>query len=202
MIEEEYVEEEVVYEEEDEDEDEDVYQEEELEDKPKKRINLTETQRKILTFGLIILISFSLGCSVVGFSMLSSENSARKDLANNAFYLSDITNSFDVTVQNTTSLTSSTYKYIQNSNLSTFENVSGEVAFNDDRPDMEYMVISFPPSAPEMSIQLITFHINEKSQLNIIIFADGIEVYNAMKIKKDVTLNFSPYAVEITVYVF
>ncbi|MHA1188525.1 MAG: hypothetical protein ACTSSK_17020 [Candidatus Heimdallarchaeota archaeon] len=190
MIEEEYVEEELVYEEEDEEED--AYQEDEYEDK----------QRKILTFGLIILISFSLGCSVVGFSMLSSENSARKDLANNAFYLSDITNSFDVTVQNTTSLTSSSYKYIQNSNLSTFENVSGEVVFTDDRTDMEYMVISFPPSAPEMSIQLITFHINEKSQLNIIIFADGIEVYNAMKIKNDITINFSPYAVEISVYVF
>jgi len=200
LIEEEYVEEELVYEEEDEEED--AYQEDEYEDKPKKRINLNEKQRKILTFGLIILISFSLGCSVVGFSMLSSENSARKDLANNAFYLSDITNSFDVTVQNTTSLTSSSYKYIQNSNLSTFENVSGEVAFTDDRTDMEYMVISFPPSAPEMSIQLITFHINEKSQLNIIIFADGIEVYNAMKIKNDITINFSPYAVEISVYVF
>lgn len=192
MAEDEYVEE---YEEE-------YVEEFEEQKEPKKRIKLGDKGRKILTFGIIIMVSFSLGCAVVGFSMLSSENSARRDLKNNDMYLATIIDSFDVIVFNTTSEQLSNYKYIHNSNTSTFENVGGEVVFNDAQEDLEYMVISFAPSASEMSIQSITFRINEKSQLNIIIFAENREVFNAMKIKKDITIDFLLFASEISVYVF
>ncbi len=194
MTEDEYVEE---YEEEEE-----YVEEYEEQKEPKKRIKLGETGRKILTFGIIIMVSFSLGCAVVGFSVLASENSARRDLKNNDLYLATITNSFSVTAYNETEDDFFNFKYIQDSNSSTFEDMLGEVDYIDNREDMEYMVISIAPAATEMSIRSITFHINEKSQLNIIIFADNKEVFNAMKIKKDITINFILFVTEISVYVF
>jgi len=168
----------------------------------KRRINLNDTGRKILTFSIIVMVSFSAGCAVVGFSMLASENSARKDLSANNLYLATIIDGFDVTVFNTTSEQLANYIYTNDSITSTFEDIGGDVTYNDAQVDLEYMVIFFYPYASEMSIQKITFHINEKSQLNIIVFADGREVYNAMKIKTDIVLDFLLFASEISVYVF
>jgi hypothetical protein len=183
-----------------EEEEQEVYQNNDY-DKPKKRINLSETKRKILTFSIIIIVSFSLGCAIVGFSMLSSENSVRKDLANTDLYLATIIDSFSVTAYNVTDEDFYTYSYERNS-TNTFETEIGEVVYVDEQANLEYMEISVAPTAPEMTIQKITFFINEKSQLNIIIFADGNEVYNAMKIKNNIALVFLLFVTEISVYVF
>lgn len=188
-----------------EDDEEEIYQEEEYQEvtkKSRRRIKLDETKRKFLTFGLIIIVSFSLGCAVVGFSMLSSENSARKDLEKNDMFLATIISSFSVTAYNVTDEDFYIYNYIPNSSSSNFETTIGEVVYNDEQLNLEYMEISIVPATPEMTIQKVTFIVNEKSQLNIIIFADGNEVYNAMKIKSNIALVFLLFVTEISVYVF
>jgi hypothetical protein len=133
--------------------------------------------------------------------MLASENSVRKDLAKTDLYLATIIDSFSVTAYNVTDEDFYTYSYERNS-TNTFESEIGEVVYVDEQTNLEYLEISVAPSAPEITIQKVTFFINEKSQLNIIIFADGNEVYNAMKMKNDISLVFLLFVTEISVYVF
>ncbi|MHA1306954.1 MAG: hypothetical protein ACTSQN_06640 [Candidatus Heimdallarchaeota archaeon] len=199
----EYIKYEETYEDEEEveEEPEEIYQADEYEE-PKKRVKLSETKRKILTFSIIIIVSFATGCALVGISMYTSENSARNDLANNDLYLATIIDSFSITVYNSIADGFTSYNYLYNSNTSTFDAAIGDVDYIDEQENMEYMLISIAPSAPELTIQKITFSVNEKSQLNIIIFADGKEVFNAMKIKNDIALVFLLFVSEISVYVF
>ena len=180
---------------------EEIYQDE-IEKPIKSRRNLTELQRKILAYGIVSLVAFSLGCGIVGFSMLAKENGPRKDLGKNDFYLRNIISSFDVSVFNSTSTLFSDHVYDYNdSTINTFDDINGIVNYFDIKEEIEYMEITFV-GAPELSIKSITFHVNEKSQLNIIIFADGREVYNALRIKKDISIELVLLATEISVYVF
>jgi len=168
----------------------------------KQRFQLGDTQRKILTFSIIIIVSFSIGCGLVGISMRASENSPRNDLAKTDYYIRSIIQGFEVEVYNTTADEFFDYIYVYNSNSSTFEDSGGEVVYNDIDEDLEYITIYYPPAVPEHLITEITFNIIEKSQLNIVIFADGREIYNALKIKNDFTLDLTIPATEIIVYVF
>ena len=131
-------------------EEQEVYQEDDYA-QPKKRIKLSDTKRKILTYGIIILVSFSLGCGIVGFSMLSSENSARKDLANTDLYLATIIDSFLITAYNETDEDFYTYSYKQNS-TNTFETEIGEVVYNDEQANLEFMEITIAPAVPEITV--------------------------------------------------
>lgn len=181
-------------------------EEEEVEDEvyteKKSRINLGDTGRKILTYSIIIIVAFSIGCAVVGISMRSSENSPRNDLADNNEYIRTIISGFEVEVYNTTSEKFSVYIYEYDNNISTFEDTGGEVVYNDVKENVEFMTIYYPPAVTDIVITEITFRIVEKSQLNIIIFADNREVYNAIKIKNDITLDLTLPAIEIVVYIF
>ena len=103
---------------------------------------------------------------------------------------------------NTTAINEFDYFYEYGNNASTFADSGGEVAYNDIQEGIEYLTIYYPPAVPENLITEITFKVNEKSQLNIIIFADGIEVYNALKIRNDIFLDLTIPATEIVVYVF
>jgi hypothetical protein len=170
------------------------------EEKPKRR--LTDTQRKALTYGIIIIVAFSFGCGLVGFSMRASEKSPRKDLAATDNYIKTIFSYFEAEVYNSTSEEFSTYGYVFISNSSTFENSGGEVTFNDIQESLEYVTIYYPPAVPENTITEITFYVKEKSQLNIIIFADGREVHNALRIKSDINIDLTIPATEIVVYIF
>ncbi|NHJ49362.1 MAG: hypothetical protein FK733_16350 [Asgard group archaeon] len=167
-----------------------------------KKFHLGDTGRKILTYAIIIIVSFSLGCAIVGFSMRSSENSARKDLANGTNFITTIITGFNVEIYNSSSEEFSDYAYVYISNTSTFEDTGGVVDYNDAQEDREYMTIYYPLAVSDLSITEIAFSIGEKSQLNIIIFADGREVYNALRIRNDIILDLDIPAIEIVVYVF
>ncbi|MBK5113972.1 MAG: hypothetical protein KGD59_09730 [Candidatus Heimdallarchaeota archaeon] len=168
----------------------------------KQRFQLGDTSRKILTFSIIIIVSFSIGCGLVGISMRASENSPRNELAKTDYFIRSIIIGFDVRVFNTTSEEFSNYMYEYGNNLSTFDDSGGEVIYNDIDEELEYMTIYYPPAVPENLITEITFSIYEKSQLNIIIFADGREVYNALKIRNGISIDLTIPASEIVVYVF
>ncbi len=191
------------------DDDDEVKEEEvsyEIEEEPeyKKSRKLSDRNRKILSYAIVIMVAFSFGCGLVGIPMFAKENSVRNDLADTTKYLSTIITSFDVRVYNSSTIDELTdYVYIYNSTESTFEDAGGEVYYIDDKENVEYMQISFNPESSENLIQIITFHVAEKSQLNIMIFADNREVYNALKIKNDIELSFSlVLPSEIFVYVF
>jgi hypothetical protein len=179
-----------------------IYEDEEVYEEKTRRINLGDKGRKALTYGIIIVVAFSFGCGIVGIPMRASENAPRKDLANTEFYIRTIIGGFDVEVYNSTSEQFSDYIYLFDDNASTFEDSGGEVAYNDLQEEMEYMTIYYPPAVPDISITEITFRISEKSQLNIIIFADDKEVFNALRIKKDITIDLTIPATEIVVYIF
>lgn len=179
-----------------------TYEEDEEYQEKRRRIDLGDTGRKILTYSIIIVVAFSIGCAVVGFSMRSSENSPRKDLAENTNYIRTIIIGFNVEVYNETSEEFSDYVYEYNSNASTFEDSGGEVAYNDVQENLEFMTIYYPLAVTDMVITEITFRIGEKSQLNIIIFADNREVFNALKIKNDISIDLTIPATEIIVYIF
>ncbi|MBN1329692.1 MAG: hypothetical protein JXA54_09490 [Candidatus Heimdallarchaeota archaeon] len=184
--------------------DEDLDYEKEEEPRYKNSGKLSDRSRKILSYTIVAIVTFSFGCGIIGFSMLANENSPRKELASTNKYLSSIISSFNVRVYNSSTIDELTdYVYIYNSSDSTFEDSGGQVYYIDDKENLEYMKISFSPEASENLIQIITFHVEEKSQLNIIIFADNREVYSALKIKNDIELNFSlVLPSEIIVYVF
>jgi hypothetical protein len=168
----------------------------------KERFQLGDRGRKILTFSIIVLVSFTIGCGLVGISMRASENSPRNNLAKTNYYLRTIINGFEVKVFNTTAINEFDYIYEYGNNASTFADSGGEVVYNDILEEIEYLTIYYPPAVPENLITEITFKVNEKSQLNIIIFADGREVYSALKIKNDIFLDLTIPATEIVVYVF
>lgn len=162
-----------------------------------------ELKRKILTFGLIIIIAFAAGSAIVGFSLMSNENSPRKDLANTDFYLRNIFNNLTIGVFNKTSERIRDYSYDYNNSAgSTFLDIGGAVVYNDEQENLEYMKIFFNPSTTDLSIESVFFRLSTKSQLNIIILSDGREVFNALSIKFNIDLDFQLFSSEIVVYVF
>ncbi|HUT82830.1 MAG TPA: hypothetical protein VMZ29_16660 [Candidatus Bathyarchaeia archaeon] len=179
------------------------YEKEEEETSYKSSRKLSDRNRKILSYSIVFLIAFSFGCGIVGISLNAKENAPRKDLASTTKYLSSIISSFDISVYNSSTVDVVTeYSYIYNS-TNTFENSGGEVDYIDDKANLEYMKIYFSPEASENLIQIITFHVNEKSQLNIMIFGDGREYYSNLQIKNDIEITFTLLLpAEIIVYVF
>ncbi|MFW9923724.1 MAG: hypothetical protein ACFFDW_10610 [Candidatus Thorarchaeota archaeon] len=160
-------------------------------------------KRKILTYSIIAVVAFATGAGIVGISLTVKENSPRKDLANTNFYLRNIFTNITISVFNSTSESISEYSYDYNNTAgSTFLDIGGAVIYNDEQENLEFMKIFFNPSATDVSIQGIYFRLNEKTQLNIIILADGREVYNALQIKSDIDLEFQLFSTEILVYVF
>ncbi|NHK30965.1 MAG: hypothetical protein FK730_06405 [Asgard group archaeon] len=176
-----------------------IYEDEEVYEEKKQRFNLGDKGRKILTYAIIIVVAFAFGCGIVGIPMRASENVPRKELAKTEFYIRTIISGFDVEVFNDTF---ADYVYEFNSSASTFEDSGGEVTYNDVNENVEFMTIYYPPAVPDTFITKITFRIGEKSQLNIIIFADNREVFNALKIKNDILLDLTIPAIEIVVYIF
>jgi len=179
---------------------EDTYEESHKE--PRKRLITDDFKRKVLAYSIVFIVAFASASAIVGFSLMVKENKPRNELAKTDYYMRSIIPSFDIEVFNSTILSSASYFYEFNNTNSTFGDCGGLVGYFDILEDVEYMSISFDAWASESSIESITFHIGEKSQLNIIIFADGREVYNALKIKNDISIEFQLFAIELIAYVF
>ncbi|MEA2071220.1 MAG: hypothetical protein U9O98_08015 [Asgard group archaeon] len=173
---------------------------EEYEEPTKKKLQLSDLGKKILTYSIIVIVSIGVGAAVTGIPMAVRESAPRKDLEQTDYYLRSIIDSFEVNVFNLTSEGFNMYNYTYN-DTSTFEDIGGSVIYNDEQKDLEYIKIFFP-STTDLSIESVTFNVKQKSQLNVIIFADNREVYNARKIKSDINLEFPVLASEIYLYVF
>ena len=162
-----------------------------------------DLKRKILTYGIIIIVAFAAGAGVVGISLVSVENSARKDLAKNDFHLRSIFSNLTIGVFNSTSESIRDFSYDYNNTAgSTFLDIGGSVIYNDEQENLEYMKIFFTPSITDLSIESVFFRLNDKTRLNIIILSEGREVYNALDVRFNIDLDFQLFSSEIVVYVF
>lgn len=162
----------------------------------------------ILIIGLLIVSAVASGA--IGNAIGKSKQKKPVDLDFNLIYgISQIFDGFETNIYNSTSTDTINYEYSLDYTSNNYLSIGDIIDYFPDEPENSFRVYFKIKPLYQINcvFQDITFVLDSSngidySKLNVVVYGDGDLIYCNSNIKSDLTIEFNPDVIEITIIVF